>query len=84
MALASRAVQEPAALAISVTGPGSGWAFTDRTYAKQRRVCAPRASGAGCGRWLEHQSAAAGSDLLFSSHHQPTSERSATQLLPFA
>jgi hypothetical protein len=42
MAWASRAVQEPAALAIPLTGPGSGWAFTDRTYAKQRHVCATR------------------------------------------
>ena len=40
MASASRAVQEPAALAIPVNGPGSGWAFTDRTPAKQRHVCA--------------------------------------------
>jgi hypothetical protein len=30
IASASRAAQEPAALAIPVTGPGSGWAFTDR------------------------------------------------------
>ena len=43
MASASRAVQEPAALAIAGgTGPGSGWAFTDRTHAKQRHVCATR------------------------------------------
>ncbi len=38
MALASRTVQGPAALSIAVTGPGSGWAFTDRTQAKQRRL----------------------------------------------
>gem|GEM_PF-1186461 len=38
MASASRAVQRPAALAIPVTGPGSGWAFTDRTHAKQRHA----------------------------------------------
>ncbi len=42
MASASRVVQEPAALAIPVTGPGSGWAFTDRTHAKQPHVCATR------------------------------------------
>ena len=39
MASASRAVQEPAAFAIPVTGPGSGWAFTDRTPATQRDGC---------------------------------------------
>ena len=45
MASASRAVQEPAALAIAGgTGPGSGWAFTDRTPAEQRHVCATRES----------------------------------------
>ncbi len=37
---ACRAVQEPAALAIPVTGPGSGWAVTDRTHAKRRPICA--------------------------------------------
>lgn len=42
MASASRAVQEPAALAIPLTGPGSGGAFTDPTHAKQRHVCANR------------------------------------------
>jgi hypothetical protein len=42
MASASRAVQEPAGLLIPVTGPGSGWAFTDRTHAKQRHVSATR------------------------------------------
>ena len=40
---ASGAVQEPAALAIpGGTRPGSCWAFTDRTHAKQRHVCATR------------------------------------------
>jgi hypothetical protein len=39
-ASASRAVQEPAALPIAVAGPASGWAFTARTHAKQRQVCA--------------------------------------------
>ena len=29
-------------LAIPVTGPGSGWGFTDRTHANQRHVCATR------------------------------------------
>jgi hypothetical protein len=42
MASASRAVQEPAALPIPVTGPGRGSAFTDRTHAKQRHGCATR------------------------------------------
>ena len=42
MASASRAVQEPVALPIPVTGPGSGPAFTSRTHAKQRHVCATR------------------------------------------
>ncbi len=44
LASASRTVQESAALAIAgATGPGSGWAFTDRAHAKQRHVCANRA-----------------------------------------
>ena len=42
MTSASRAVQEPAASPIQVTGPGSGSAFSDRTYAKQRHACHPR------------------------------------------
>ncbi len=42
-ASASRVVQEPAALAIPVTRPGSGRAFTDRIHAKQRHGCATRA-----------------------------------------
>ena len=47
MTSASRAVQVPAALAIPVTGLGSGWAFTDRTHAKQRHVCATRGTSTG-------------------------------------
>jgi hypothetical protein len=44
MEAASRAVQEPAALAIPVDGSrfGPGWAFTDRTHAKRRHICATR------------------------------------------
>jgi hypothetical protein len=33
-------VQEPAALPIPVTGPGSGSAFTNGTHAKRRHRCA--------------------------------------------
>jgi hypothetical protein len=44
MASASRAVQEPAALAIPVTGLRSGWAFTERIPAKQRLGGATRES----------------------------------------
>jgi hypothetical protein len=46
---ASRSVEEPAALPIPVTGPGSGSAFIDRTHAKRRHVC-PRGSAAGFSR----------------------------------
>ncbi len=45
---ASRTVQEQAALATAGgTEPRSGWAFTDRTHAKQRHVCATGGGVAG-------------------------------------
>lgn len=47
MVSASRAVQEPAALPIPVTGHGSGSAFIDRIHAKPRHVCATRRSRTG-------------------------------------